>query len=509
MTLQDKLIRWFGKLGEVAFEECDHKMTRDNPLHLTPNEWKDNPPSPHVRAWLYKRYNDALILRIDMSLPFIAKLSSEEVTRLDLELTEKFGKMPYGEVRFRSNDGDNFHIVITHSLYAPDVSSEGLAEVINGMMYVTEHAESAVVDLGSGPSSSIPPVPSAEQEEGENAYDLPEFCDGGDDLEDISDLIKDREEYDAIQQQRKKLSFEDVHARVHEVQDEETLEGVLRELESMIGLASVKKTVRVLVAQQRIAKMRQEAGLRAQLPSPHLIFTGNPGTGKTTIARKIGRIYKLLGLLEKGHVIEADRASLVAPYIGQTALKTKAICEQALGGVLFIDEAYSLKSGYDNDFGHEAVEALMTFMENNRGRFVVVVAGYSDLMNTFIKANPGLASRFDVTIDFPDYSNTELGQILSGLAVESSYRFTPEATHAAQRVIEAWPREKGFGNGRSVRKLFNEIIANQAMLLDDMSDLDTERLEIIPVEAIPVLVGAGLEKAGPRTASRGGFLGYL
>ncbi|MEY3690515.1 MAG: hypothetical protein RJB57_170, partial [Actinomycetota bacterium] len=194
------------------------------------------------------------------------------------------------------------------------------------------------------------------------------------------------------------------------------------QLDRLIGLAPVKLFVRQQVALHRVRALRKDAGLVATSVSPHLVFTGNPGTGKTTVAKIVARMYKDLGLVSKGHVVVAERADLVANYVGQTAGKTRKICESAKGGVLFIDEAYSLSTRHEHhDYGREVIETLITFMEENRDDFAVVVAGYPEEMGAFIASNPGLASRFDRTVEFPDYSDLEMMEILGLMMKEEDF----------------------------------------------------------------------------------------
>lgn len=250
----------------------------------------------------------------------------------------------------------------------------------------------------------------------------------------------------------------------------ESVSDVLAELDGLVGMQPVKDAVRRLVATQDIARRRREIGLRTTAPSPHLVFTGNPGTGKTTVARMIGRLYRSLGLLSSGHVVEVGRSDLVGGYVGQTALKTKEVCESALGGVLFIDEAYSLRSFSGNDYGHEAVETLLTFMESQRGNLAVVVAGYPTEMKSFIGMNPGLASRFDLTLDFPDYSNAELARMLERMFCEHDYRVRETQVPLWENIFFRLPRGRGFGNAREVRRIFDEICAEQAVQLTAAGD---------------------------------------
>ncbi|MYT71724.1 MULTISPECIES: right-handed parallel beta-helix repeat-containing protein [unclassified Streptomyces] len=267
---------------------------------------------------------------------------------------------------------------------------------------------------------------------------------------------------------------------------EESLEDLLAELGLLVGLERVKHDVASLVKLMQMVRRREEAGLAAPPLSRHLIFAGNPGTGKTTVARLYGRILAAVGLLDRGHLVEADRSSLVGEYVGHTGPKTQRVFEEAMGGVLFIDEAYSLTpAAGSNDFGHEAIATLVKLMEDHRDSVVVIVAGYPDEMEHFIDSNPGLASRFSRTLLFEDYDTPELVSIVEHHAERHQYRLTDSAREALSAFFEATPRGERFGNGRTARQTFQAMTEGQAyrvaeMAAPDETDLITLRPQDLP-----------------------------
>jgi len=264
--------------------------------------------------------------------------------------------------------------------------------------------------------------------------------------------------------------------------------GALHELDQMIGLEAVKDQVRGVAAQIKRDRLRAQHGLPVPPTSRHLVFTGNPGTGKTTVAKIVGRIYKEMGLLKKGHMVEASRAGLVAPYVGQTAPLVDKVVESALDGILFIDEAYALAPpDSEKDFGYEAVTQLLSHMENKRDRLIVIVAGYKEEMDRFLNSNPGLRSRFKTFIDFPDYDESELLRIFEMHAEENGYRLDGAATEKVQAAIARMKSEagKGFGNGRDVRNLLEDCTRGQAKRLEHADSVTTYDLVLITAEDVP------------------------
>ncbi len=268
-----------------------------------------------------------------------------------------------------------------------------------------------------------------------------------------------------------------------------SLDELMAELDSLVGLEKIKANVKSLINLVKVRKLRQDNDLPTPPISLHLVFMGNPGTGKTTVARLISKLYNAIGVLTKGQLVEVDRSGLVAGYVGQTAIKTGEVIKNALGGVLFIDEAYSLASGGGDgtaDFGREAIETLLKAMEDNRDDFVVIVAGYEGLMEKFISSNPGLESRFNRYFVFEDYTAEELVKIFESMCDKNRYVLEENAKAFAEEHLQYMydTRDDNFGNARDVRNLFENIVSTQADRLAAMEAPTRDDLVAITKEDI-------------------------
>ncbi len=282
---------------------------------------------------------------------------------------------------------------------------------------------------------------------------------------------------------------------------EKSLEELMAELNELTGLQSVKEDVNSLINLLRIRKIRKERSMKDIPVSMHLVFTGNPGTGKTTVARLLAKIYHALGALSKGQLVEVDRSELVGGYVGQTAIKTQEVINSALGGVLFIDEAYSLVAGRgEGDFGREAVDTLLVEMENHRDDLAVIVAGYPAPMEEFLQSNPGLRSRFNKFIFFPDYTPDELYDIFTGMVDKNGYKLSDKAAEKAKKIFTDLYdyRDDTFANGRTVRNFFEKTMIAQANRLASVENIPDEQLILLEEEDLPDQKPAKKEKASEK-----------
>lgn len=413
---------------------------------------------------VYERFNGHLVVA------FCAEVCTTKMGRSKQDLINRLnGQLPFTVFKVSKAGNGEHTITATHSLSVASINPEQLMESLDSIVFQVGE-QRPVLSRSAELSPKVEELLREESKKRTTQYTEERISDNIDD--DLDDLGGESSSAARAREPRVRST------------DASTAD-ILRDLRRLVGLEPVKIEVERLVAAREFTNARVAAGKPAIDQSPHLVFTGNPGTGKTTVARLVADLYKALGILKKGHVVEADCSKLIAAYIGQTPIKTQRLCEEARGGVLFIDEAYGLTAHQHQGYGPEAIETLLKFMEDNRGDIVVIVAGYPKEMQGFLDANPGLRSRFDVVIDFPDYATDELGQIFDLYLEQYELTLTVDAREKMITYVNSLPRGRGFGNGRAMRNLFNEVVRRHAVWATRNGEINAIDLTTITAEVIP------------------------
>lgn len=413
---------------------------------------------------VYERFNGHLVVA------FSAEVCTTKMGRSKQDLINRLnGQLPFTVFKVSKAGNGEHTITATHSLSVASINPEQLMESLDSIVFQVGE-QRPVLSRSAELSPKVEELLREESKKRTTQYTEERISDNIDD--DLDDLGGESSSAARAREPRVRST------------DASTAD-ILRDLRRLVGLEPVKIEVERLVAAREFTNARVAAGKPAIDQSPHLVFTGNPGTGKTTVARLVADLYKALGILKKGHVVEADCSKLIAAYIGQTPIKTQRLCEEARGGVLFIDEAYGLTAHQHQGYGPEAIETLLKFMEDNRGDIVVIVAGYPKEMQGFLDANPGLRSRFDVVIDFPDYATDELGQIFDLYLEQYELTLTVDAREKMITYVNSLPRGRGFGNGRAMRNLFNDVVRRHAVWATRNGEINAIDLTTITAEVIP------------------------
>lgn len=416
---------------------------------------------------IYERFNGHMVVLFEV------KIGVTKLTRHKQDLINRLnGQLPFTTFRLQKASGGQHSISAVHSLSVDGVEADQLVQTLESIVYQVVEQRSVLMQA-SDTTRRVQDVLNVDSRDRRSTS------------EHISDSVDDDIDGGAVRDTSSARRARTPNVRVSTTDTA----SILADLRRLVGLEPVKIEVERLVAAREFTNARVARGLPAIEQSPHLVFTGNPGTGKTTVARMVADLYKALGILNKGHVVEADCSKLIAAYIGQTPIKTQRLCEEARGGVLFIDEAYGLTAHQHQGYGPEAIETLLKFMEDNRGDIVVIVAGYPQEMQGFLDANPGLRSRFDVVIDFPDYSTDELVSIFDLYLDEFELQLTSAAREKLIAYTAGMERRRGFGNGRAMRNLFNDVVRRHAVWVARNGAIAERDLTLISAEVVPDVPG--------------------
>jgi len=414
---------------------------------------------------IYENFNGRLVVA------FEAEVCTTGLTRSKQEIINRInGQLPFTTFKVTKTADAQHVVTATHALPVASLSADQLTQVLDSMAYqVVEQRKKfeRANEIAKRVQEHMRNRPRIDRST------VRQRVQNSDSIDDDIDAT-DNDESSAQRARTPRISTSSA-----------LTSEILADLRRLVGLEPVKVEVERLVAAREFSRAREASGLPPIEQSPHLVFTGNPGTGKTTVARLVADLYKSLGILKKGHVVEADCSKLIAAYIGQTPIKTQRLCEEARGGVLFIDEAYGLTAHQHQGYGPEAIETLLKFMEDNRGDIVVIVAGYPKEMQGFLDANPGLRSRFDVVIDFPDYSTEELTSIFDLYLEQFQLELSPEAREKVITYTAGMERRRGFGNGRAMRNLFNEVMRRHAVWAGRNGTIIEDDLRLIGADVIP------------------------